>query len=84
MLDNNIIQDIQTLPAVALRGLVMFPGMTLHFDVGRKKSVKALNSAMQQDRRIFLVAQKNIGDDNPSFDDMYKPKTVLSFLRIYL
>ena len=72
MLDNNIIQDIQTLPAVALRGLVMFPGMTLHFDVGRKKSVKALNSAMQQDRRIFLVAQKNIGDDNPSFDDMYK------------
>ena len=50
----------------------MFPGMTLHFDVGRKKSVKALNSAMQQDRKIFLVAQKNIGDDNPTFDDMYK------------
>lgn len=70
--NNNIIKDIKTIPAVALRGLVMFPEMTLHFDVGRKKSINALNLAMQQDRKIFLVAQKNIGDDDPGFEDVYK------------
>ena len=60
------------IPMLALRGLVLFPNMVLHFDVGREKSVFALNAVMAKDRRIFLVAQKDIRNDNPSPDDLYK------------
>ena len=52
-------QDLITVPALALRGLVIFPGMLLQFDVGRKKSVQALDRAMNSDQMIFLVAQKS-------------------------
>ena len=51
-----------TLPVMALRGLVLFPGMMLHFDVGRKKSILALNEAMGNNQMIFLVAQRDIRD----------------------
>jgi len=57
---------------LALRGLVMFPHMVLHFDVGRPKSVFALDKAMNSDRRIFLVALKDIADDDPDLSQLYK------------
>ncbi len=60
-----------TLPAIALRGLVIFPGMLLQFDVGRKKSIQALERAMKTDQMIFLVAQKNLADNDPSGDQIY-------------
>ena len=65
-------QNIVTLPALALRGLVIFPGMLLQFDVGRKKSVEALNSAMKSDQMIFLVAQKDLADNDPDGDQIYR------------
>ena len=53
-----------SLPLLALRGLVVFPGMLLHFDVGRKKSILALNEAMSGDQTIFLVSQTDIAVDD--------------------
>ena len=50
-----------SLPMMALRGLVVFPEMVLHFDAGRKKSIEALTAAMADDQTIFLAAQKDIG-----------------------
>lgn len=47
------------LPIIPLRGIVVFPKMVLHFDVGRRKSVKALQKAMDDDQRVFLVCQKD-------------------------
>lgn len=64
--------NLINLPFITLRGLVVFPGMTLHFDVGRKKSIRALNEAMKNDQRIFLVAQRDASQDNPSVDDIYE------------
>ena len=62
----------ETMPVLALRGLVLFPHMVLHFDVGRAKSVLALNEAMGNERKIFLVAQKDIRDDDPTAEQLYK------------
>ncbi|MGN1423940.1 MAG: endopeptidase La [Oscillospiraceae bacterium] len=59
------------LPAIALRGLVVFPSMVLHFDVGRERSVKALKAAAENDGHIFLVAQKDPSETDPSPDDIY-------------
>ena len=56
----------EQMPILALRGLTVFPKQMLHFDVGREKSVKALELAMKGDQRIFLVTQKNILDDEPT------------------
>ena len=67
----NTFENTKILPALALRGLVCFPGVMLHFDVGRKKSIKALNAAMEKGQRIFLVAQKNVYDEEPSEDEIY-------------
>ncbi len=60
-----------TLPMMALRGLVVFPEMVLHFDAGRKKSIEALTSAMADDQTIFLAAQKDIEVEDPSYDEIY-------------
>lgn len=57
---------VQTLPVLALRGLVVFPGMVLHFDVGRKKSIQALGDAMAGDQTILLVLQRDMSEDEPT------------------
>lgn len=59
------------LPALALRGMTVFPKMILHFDVGRSKSVAALDYAMKLDQNIFLIAQKEIKTDDPKEKDLY-------------
>ncbi len=66
----------ERIPVLALRGLTAFPNTTVHFDVGRDKSVKALDKAMSKDQRIFLVTQKDILQDDPSFDGLYPVGTV--------
>ncbi|MBQ5890538.1 MAG: LON peptidase substrate-binding domain-containing protein, partial [Clostridia bacterium] len=53
-------EKIRVMPTVALRGLVVFPDMFIHFDVGREKSINALKKAMDTDQEIFLVTQKDI------------------------
>lgn len=65
---NNLIE----IPVIPLRGLVVFPDMMLHFDVGRKKSVEALKNAMNSNKKVFLVCQKDASVDNPTIDDMYE------------
>lgn len=62
----------ERLPVIALRGLTVFPGATTHFDVGREKSVKALDRAMNTNQRVFLVTQRDIRVDEPTFDDLYE------------
>lgn len=59
------------LPIIPLRGIVVFPKMVLHFDVGRKKSIKALQKAMDDDQKVFLVCQKDASVDEPNINDMY-------------
>ncbi len=59
------------LPALALRGLVCFPDSMIHFDVGREKSINAVNAAMAADRMIFLVPQVDIDVDDPAKADIY-------------
>ena len=68
---NNEFDVYKTVPAIPLRGLVVYPGMTLHFDVGRKKSIKALNTAMENNQLIFLVAQTDPSIDDPTGDDVF-------------
>lgn len=64
------------LPLLPLRGLTVFPFMTLYFDVGRDKSIKALEEAMINDQLIFLVAQKDASADSPSADGIYSIGTI--------
>ncbi|RWZ59912.1 endopeptidase La [Halobacillus fulvus] len=64
------------IPLLPLRGLLVYPSMVLHLDVGREKSVQALEQAMMDDNEIFLVSQKEVNIDEPSSDDMYTVGTV--------
>lgn len=59
------------LPTVALRGLVVFPDMFIHFEVGREKSINALKEAMDGGQEVFLVAQRDVSVDNPDYDELY-------------
>ncbi|MDD6727729.1 MAG: endopeptidase La [Eubacteriales bacterium] len=71
---NNDFEDnkLLKLPVIPLRGLVVFPDMVLHFDVGRKKSVMALKNAMEKDQKVFLVCQKDASVDDPKLDDLFE------------
>ncbi len=62
---------VYNMPTLALRGIVIYPEMVVHFDVIRKKSIEALNIAMETDRNIFLITQKDISADNPKRKDLY-------------
>ena len=66
----------RSMPVMALRGLSVFPGMLLNFDVERPMSAAALNLAMNADQIIFLAAQKEIAKDVPFLDDIYRVGTV--------
>ena len=70
------------LPVLALRGLTVFPDQTVHFDVGRSKSVLALEAAMKQDQTLFLVPQKDILVDDPKLSDLYGIGTVAKVKQI--
>ena len=64
------------LPVLALRGLAVFPDQTVHFEVGRVKSVLALDEAMKGDQNIFLIPQRDITVDDPALEDLYPIGTV--------
>ena len=72
MNENILLDNLTELPVIPLRGLVVFPDMVLHFDVGRKKSVSALKTAMQDNQKVFLVCQKDAAVDDPGIDDVYE------------
>ena len=72
-MDNYIdLNNFEDIPVVPLRGLVVYPNMTLHFDVGRKKSVAALNTAMDTHQMIFLVSQIDSSIEDPSERDVFE------------
>lgn len=73
---------IMTLPTLALRGVSVFPGTVLHFDVERPMSIAALNAAIGTDRMIFLVAQRDIACDTPRADDLYTVGTICRLSQI--
>ena len=64
-------EQYKKIPAVALRGMVILPGMVAHFDVSRSKSVRALETAMMGDQMIFLVTQRNVEKEEPELEDLY-------------
>lgn len=78
----NELKNYKVMPTVALRGLVVFPEMSLNFDVGRARSIDAIKAAMADNREIFLVAQRDIRDDEPNFDQLYKIGTVAKITHI--
>ena len=80
MFDN--IENINQMPMMAMRGIVVFPYMITHFDVGREKSVKALEAAMASDQTIFLVAQKDIDIDLPVAEDLYEVGTIAKIKQV--
>ena len=71
-----------SIPMVALRGLVVFPEMTMHFDVGRTKSVKAIRAAMEKKTNIFLAAQIDMECDDPRIDDIYRSGVVCEIKQV--
>lgn len=75
-------EDKLILPLIPLRGLTVFPNMVIYFDVGRKKSIEAVEKAMAGDQKIFLAAQKDIEIDNPSEDDIFNIGTICEIKQI--
>ena len=69
-------QPINILPALALRGTTILPDMIVHFDVSRKKSIKAVEAAMLHEQEIFLITQKDPEIQDPGASDLYKMGTV--------
>ncbi|MDF2856391.1 MAG: endopeptidase La, partial [Neobacillus sp.] len=63
-------------PLLPLRGLLVYPTMVLHLDVGRERSVEALEKAMVDDHLIFLTTQTEVSIDDPSEQDLYKMGTL--------
>ena len=66
----------EQIPTVALRGLTILPGMVIHFDLSREKSIEAVEQAMLGDQRLLVVTQKDVDEDNPGFDGVYEVGTV--------
>ena len=66
-----ITRNVSVLPAIALRGLVVFPNNIVHFEVGRAKSIAAIEAAMHANSSVFLVAQKEMDVDEPTMPDLY-------------
>ena len=70
------------LPVLTLRDIVVFPKMIVPLFVGREKSVRALENAMQSDKQVFLLAQKNASQDDPGTDDVYRVGSIASILQL--
>lgn len=67
---------IREIPTLPLRGILVFPYMVIHLDVGRERSMAAIEEAMLKDRRILLLAQKEMEIDSPTIDDLYTVGTI--------
>ena len=74
--------EIITMPMIAMRGIVLFPNMILHFDVGRKKSIAALEEAMKGNREVFLASQINIEEDDIKLDNVNKVGVVAEIRQV--
>jgi len=75
-MDDYLNDTTQTMPLLPLRGIIVFPGMMTHLDVGREKSVKAIETAIMQGNRFLLIAQRDPDNDKPGIDDLYRIGTI--------
>ena len=75
-------EQISVIPVLPLRDVVVYPHMVIPLFVGRDKSIKALETAMEDDKQIMLVAQKSASQDDPQADDMYRIGTLSSILQL--
>ena len=66
------VRQIKFIPTVTLRGMTILSDMVIHFDVSRKKSIKAIEKAMLEDQKVFLVTQIDIDENEPQMDGLYK------------
>lgn len=80
MIENDVL--ITDIPVLPLRGVVVFPKMMLHLDVGRKKSINAINHAMKHDQRVFVSAQFDASDNNPIVNDLYQMGVVAKIVQV--
>jgi ATP-dependent Lon protease len=76
------LNNLRTMPILALRDVVVYPHMVIPLFVGREKSIQCLEAAMDNDKQIFLVAQKDAGIDEPAVDDIYTVGTVATILQL--
>ena len=74
--------NIKTIPMLPLRGLLVFPYMMLHLDVGREKSIEAVEAVMLQDRQIMLSSQKDSKIDEPTAEDICEIGTVAEIKQV--
>jgi ATP-dependent Lon protease len=81
-MSNVIDEQLITMPVLPLRDVVVYPHMVIPLFVGRDKSIQALESAMEKDKQILLVAQKSAAEDDPSPSDVYTIGTVSSILQL--
>lgn len=65
-------EQIMNMPAVALRGLTILPGMIALFDISRERSLRAVEEAMEQNQKIYLVTQRNVDSEDPTQEDLYQ------------
>lgn len=79
----NTTPTIFNLPMIALRGLVIFPNSSVQFDVGRKKSILAVNAAMERNQKIFLVTQKDLDVDDPTQSQLYEMGVVANIKQVF-
>ncbi len=70
------------MPILALRGLAIFPDQTVHFEVGRAKSVRALDKAMKGDQTLLLIPQKDMSVDDPKLIDLYSIGTIVKVKQV--
>ena len=73
---NEIVDRKYDLPMVALRGLTVLPDMIIHFDLSREMSIKAVEQALNEGQKVFLVAQRNPGEDMPTQESLYEIGTI--------
>ena len=72
----------RAIPTLALRGITVFPALRFHFEVARPKSVKAVDMAMLDDQRLFLVTQRDVNIQNPEISDLYKTGVIATIKQI--
>ena len=75
-------QNNLSVPVLPLRGLVVFPKSLIHFDVGRRKSIAAIDKAMKKDQLIFLATQKDAVNNEPSLIDLYKTGVIAKVVQV--
>ena len=75
-------EEMQSFPVLPLRDVVVYPHMVIPLFVGREKSIKALDKAMEGNKQILLVAQKSAADDDPGKDETYDVGTLANILQL--